>query len=102
MQELSLQEATQVSGAGTLIGDLIIGIDNLANEFLNTPLVSSVGAVLFDGLDPLTFGITGAIHQAADLAGYTVFRTVEVIGNLLGGEGTINYHYPTEHGPAPF
>jgi len=101
MQELSLQEATQVSGAGTLIGDAIIGIDNLANQFLNTTLVSSVGK-LFDAVDPLTFGISGAIHQAADLAGYTVFRTVEVIGNLLGGEGTVNYHYPTEHGPAPF
>jgi hypothetical protein len=101
MQELSLQEATQVSGAGTLIGDAIIGIDNLANQFLNTTLVSSVGK-LFDAVDPLTLGISGAIHQAADLAGYTVFRTVEVIGNLLGGEGTVEYHYPTEHGPAPF
>ena len=43
--ELKQEEIDEVSGAGSFLGDAIIGGVNLFNQTLNTPLISSVGVI---------------------------------------------------------
>lgn len=92
LKELSLEEINQVSGAGTLIGDSIISAVNLGNQFLNNPLISSVGVV---------FSAVGlkSIHQAADTTGYIASKTGIALGRALGGDvPETQNHYEKEKG----
>ncbi|MFD1801496.1 hypothetical protein ACFSFZ_04685 [Mixta tenebrionis] len=93
MRELTFAEVEQVAGSG-LIGDglalvgngIIFGV-KLFNDFLNTPLISSVGTV-FDAV-----GI-GIIHVAADLIGFTIMKAIASVGIILGGDDSwVNYHW---------
>ncbi|WP_224971781.1 hypothetical protein [Acinetobacter oleivorans] len=79
LKELNQEEIKVVSGAGTLIGDSLIGAANLGNQFLNTPLISSVG-VVFSGVG------LGLVHQAADTTGLIASKTLVGLGNALGGD----------------
>mgnify|MGYP006934742174 CR=1 FL=1 len=93
---LSLEEVDQVSGAagplGSLIGGVLHGANVLINQVLNTPLVSSVGQT-FNQFGPIGTGI----HQAADTAGYAVFRGLEGLATAIGGpQGSVPYHFNTE------
>jgi hypothetical protein len=92
---LSAHEIDQVAGAAGLfgfVGSALHGVNVLANQFLNTPLISSVGPQ-FDKLGPL--GV--AIHKTADTGGFIVFQAIEAVATGIGGpQGPVPYHYNTE------
>ncbi len=90
MRELTSDEVEEVSGG--FLGAVVIDVVKLANDFLNTSTVSSVGKAFdFVGL--------GSIHYAADSLGYALFKAVGGIGSLLGGDqSNITYHYEHEWG----
>lgn len=88
MRVLNSAEVQNISGGGALIGNALIGSVQLGNNFLNTPLISSVGTVFSAIGGPLTL-----IHQAADLGGYGLSLAVAGLGSALGGTGSVNYHY---------
>jgi len=102
MQELNMQEARQVAGGAGLLaplGQALVNIDTAANQFLNTPLISSVGLAFNKYL-----GLPGQlVHFAADGLGYLVFATVADVGHALGGVGDVPYHFfqPGEPGTTP-
>lgn len=77
--ELKQEEIEEVSGAGTFIGDSIINGVNLFNQTLNSPLISSVGAV-FSGVG------LGIVHQIADSTGLAASKGLIGLGRLLGGD----------------
>nr|WP_307887686.1 hypothetical protein [Acinetobacter seifertii] len=77
LKELNLEEIEQVSGAGTLLGDSIINAVNAGNQFLNTPLISSVG-VVFSAVG------LGLVHQLADTTGYVASKVGIAVGQALG------------------
>ncbi|ENX35233.1 hypothetical protein F889_00900 [Acinetobacter colistiniresistens] len=92
LKELSLEEINQVSGAGTFIGDSIITAVNLGNQFLNNPLISSVG-VVFSAVG------LGLVHQAADTTGYAASKAGIALGRALGGDvAETQNHYEKEKG----
>lgn len=90
MRELNSNELEMVSGG--ILGAVVIDVVKLANDFLNTSTVSSVGKAFdFVGL--------GSIHYAADSLGYALFKVVGGLGTLLGGDqDNITYHYEYEWG----
>ena len=90
--ELKQEEIDEVSGAGTLIGDGIIGAVNGFNQILNTPIISSVGQVFS------AVGL-GLVHQAADSTGLAASKVGVALGRALGGtiSETPN-HYEKEQG----
>lgn len=88
--ELKIEEIEQVSGAGTLIGNSIIGGVNLFNQVLNTRLISSVGEV-FTGVG------LGIVHQIADSTGLVGSKVGIAIGQALGGDlAPTTNHYEKE------
>lgn len=88
--ELKLEEINQVSGAGSLIGDSILHGVNGFNQFLNTPLISSVGEV-FSGVG------LGIVHQVADSTGLVGSELGTSIGKSLGGDVPLTQnHYEKE------
>ncbi|MBK4716765.1 MULTISPECIES: hypothetical protein [Tenebrionibacter/Tenebrionicola group] len=90
MRELTVNELDMV--AGGFLGNIVIDAVKLANDFLNTWTVSSVGQA-FD-----FFGL-GSIHYAADSLGYAIFKGIAGIGTFLGGdESNITYHFEHEWG----
>lgn len=91
---LSLGEIDQVSGAlfGSLFGSVLHSINVVANQALNTTVISSVGQT-FNLLGPV--GV--AIHQAADTGGYRLSTAVEGVATAVGGtQAPVPYHYNTE------
>lgn len=104
MKELNTAEIEIVSGAGIIsdtasfvsgfAGDVIVDTVKLANDALNTRLISSVG----QGFNAIGFGL-GAVHNVADSLGYAAFKSVAAVGSLLGGDASrIEYHYEKEWG----
>ncbi|PJG67526.1 hypothetical protein [Acinetobacter seifertii] len=90
LKELNLEEIEQVSGAGTLLGDSIINAVNAGNQFLNTPLISSVG-VVFSAVG------LGLVHQLADTTGYVASKVGIAAGQALGGNvAETQNHYEKE------
>lgn len=88
--ELKQEEIDEVSGAGSLIGDAIIGGVNLFNQTLNTPLISSVGKVFS------AVGL-GLVHQAADSTGLIGSKLGIALGRALGGDAPVTQnHYEKE------
>jgi hypothetical protein len=77
--ELKQEEISQVTGAGSLIGDSIISGVNVFNQFLNTRIISSVGEV-FSGVG------LGIVHQVADTTGLVGSKVGLAIGRALGGD----------------
>ncbi|MDB5893625.1 MAG: hypothetical protein JWQ88_1156 [Rhodoferax sp.] len=91
---LSSDEIDQVSGAGLLsfFGSALHTVNVVANETLNTAVISSVGQT-FNLLGPV--GV--AIHQAADTGGYLISKGVEAVATAVGGtQDPVPYHYNTE------
>lgn len=98
MKELTLDEIDSVSGAGLIsglfsfAGNVVIDGVKVANDVLNTTLISSVGRT-FDAV-----GLS-SIHFAADSIGYAAFRAIAGVGSILGGDASrIDYHYDWEWG----
>lgn len=88
--ELKSEEIEEVSGAGSFLGDSIINGVNLFNQTLNSPLISSVGAV-FSGVG------LGIVHQAADSTGLFASKALIGLGNALGGDvAETQNHYEKE------
>lgn len=90
MKELNTAEIEIVSGAGIIsdtasfvsgfAGDVIIDTVKLANDALNTRLISSVG----QGFNAIGFGL-GAVHNVADSLGYAAFKSVAAVGSCWAG-----------------
>lgn len=92
MKQLTQNEIDQVSGGSfNILGNALIGAAALANNILNTPLISSVGQVFSAIGGPLT-----VIHQAADSTGYAASLATVSLGKALGGTGSVTYHYEKE------
>ncbi|MEJ4046500.1 hypothetical protein [Erwinia sp. SLM-02] len=98
MREITTQEIMLVSGAGFcsdlmhFAGNVVIDGVKVANDVLNTTLVSSVGKT-FD-----RFGL-GSVHNLADSVGYSISKSIAGIGSLMGGDASrITYHYDWEWG----
>ncbi len=88
--ELKQEEIDEVSGAGSFLGDAIIGGVNLFNQTLNTPLISSVG-VIFSAVG------LGLVHQAADTTGLIGSKIGIALGRALGGDAPVTQnHYEKE------
>ena len=82
---------SNTKSAMSLIGSAMIDCVSKSNDFLNTPLISSVGK-LFNLAGPC-----GRIcHVLPDLAGYAVSKAVAGMGRALGGTGSPNYHFEHE------
>ena len=91
---LSADEIGQVAGAGLLsaFGTALHTVHVVANQTLNTSLISSVGQT-FNLLGPA--GV--AIHQGADTGGYLLSTAVESVATAVGGtQPPVPYHYDTE------
>ncbi|MBN3813733.1 hypothetical protein [Paraburkholderia sp. Ac-20347] len=88
MRTLSATEIDAVSGGGTLIGDLLLGVDQFLNNVLDTPILTLPGLIVN------SLGIVGkAIHFAVDTIGYTTLSAVGALGYALGGTGSVDYNY---------
>jgi hypothetical protein len=85
---------SNMKSVNSLIGSAMIDCVSRSNDFLNTPLISSVGQ-LFNLAGPC-----GRLcHVLPDLAGYAVSKAVAGVGRALGGTGSPNYHFEHEWVP---
>jgi hypothetical protein len=75
------------------IGDSIINADNAMNRMLNSRMLSSVGQTF----NKIGFGLP-LVHLAADSLGYAAFKGIEGLGRMLGGKGSVDYHFEKEWG----
>jgi len=73
------------------LGSGIIGADNAFNKMLNTKAMSSVGQTF----NKIGFGLP-LIHLAADSLGYGASKCMEGLGRMLGGKGSVDYHFEKE------
>lgn len=77
---LTALEIEEVSG-GSWLGNGLIQFTYLANSFLNTPLISSVGKTM-------SFFGAGPLHAIPDFGGYVVSKAAIGLGVALGGTDT--------------
>jgi len=73
------------------IGDGILKADDAMNRMLNRSQVSAVGKT-FDKMG------LGPVHLCMDLCGYAAFKCMEGVGRMLGGKGSVDYHFDKEWG----